>query len=106
MMRSSRCNKGIKSSAVYGHTLILVGLLLHQTLEGKLGEAEPVLHTNDLIGGKRGAKKGRGGIVPALKARKEFCSASVLWHLPRHVMPDATMRVVLQCSCVSTSYSH
>ena len=59
-MRSSRCDKGIKSSAVYGHTLILVGLLLHQTLEGKLGEAEPVLHTNDLIGGKRGAKKGRG----------------------------------------------
>lgn len=93
MMRSSRWEKEIKSSAVYGHMLTLLGLLLHQPLEGKL--EKPVLQSNDVTGGKRGAKKGGERIVTVLKTRKEFCLASVLWHLPRHVVPDATMRVVL-----------
>ena len=71
MMRSSRWDEEIESSAVYGHMLTLVGLLLHQPLEGKLGK--PVLQTNDMIGGKRGAKKGGERIVAVLKTRKEFC---------------------------------
>jgi len=36
-MRSSRWDEGIKSSALYGYMLMLVGLLLHLPLEGKLG---------------------------------------------------------------------
>lgn len=103
-MRSSRWDEEIKSSALYGHMLTLVGLLLHQPLEGKLGK--PVLQTNDVIGGKMAAKKGRKKIVAALKTRKESCLASVLCCLPRHVVPDATVRLVLQCSPVSTSYSN
>lgn len=75
MMRSSRWDEEIKSSAVYGHMLTLVGLLLHQLLEGKLGK--PLLQTNDVIGGKRSAKKGREKIVTVLKTRSfVWCQCS------------------------------
>lgn len=72
MMRSSRWDEEIKSSAVYGHMLTPVGLLLHQPLEGKL--RKHVLQTNDVISGKRSAKKGRERIVAVLKTK------NYLWH--------------------------
>lgn len=71
-MRSSRWDEEIKSSAVYGHMLTLVGLFLYQPLEGKLGKC--VLQTTNVIGGKTSAKKGSERMVAVLKTK------NYLWH--------------------------
>lgn len=58
---------------------------------GKLGK--PVLQTKDVISGKSGAKKGRKRIVSVLKTRRELFGIGGF--VPRRVVPDAAMRVVL-----------